>query len=320
MKINSHVVRVHFLGLVLSFLGTIASQGQTKTSLSQYFQLPYMYNAGFSGVENYTDLKAGYRRQWNTFNKAPKSFFIGANHRLGSGQNVDESPEIAHGISGFVLRESISSFNQTQLGASYAVHVPLTSIWKISSGLNVGYNAFKVSGEEWIIRDYHDAIYQALQNTSSLNYLSMDWGIVLSSEKVSVGYSAAGLVNKRLGGDLGSDAKLAIRHKAFVSYNYELNTEIEIIPTMLFQYENPLEPLYSFNAKARFRSMLWTGIGYTPNKAVSFLLGISSIRNFNFSYSYDMSVGDANNLGAGNHELIIGYSLFNNSNKKSFLW
>lgn len=323
MKRNSSMIHVKYisLALVLSFLSVIASKGQTKTSLTQYFQLPFIYNPGLTGIENYTDLKAGYRRQWNNFNKAPKSFFVGGNHRFGlAATEADESPKIAHGISGYIFRENISDFEQTQIGASYAVHVPLTSQWKISSGFNVGYNQFKIGAQDWIIRDYQDAIYHGLQSSGSLNYMAMDWGAVLYSDKISGGYSASGLVNERLGSDLNSDAKLAIRHKAFISYNYELNHEVEIIPTFLFQYENPLDPLYSFNIKARLKSFAWTGIGYTANKAMTFLLGISSIKNFNFSYSYDISIGDANHLGAGNHELIAGYVLFNKNRKKAFLW
>jgi type IX secretion system PorP/SprF family membrane protein len=321
MSTNLITTSVRFLSAILFLLGLLPSFAQTKTELSQYFQLPFMYNPGLSGMENYTDLKAGYRRQWNNFNKAPKGFFVSGNHQLGNEMQADDVlSKISHGISGYVLTENVAPLQKTELSASYAVHVPLSSLWKLGSGFSVNYNRFKNNSQEWILRDYDDAVYQALQTSGTLSYMTIGWGMTLHTEKLSAGYSVSGLVNKRLGDELSQDVKFPVRHKVFVSYNYMLDHEIELIPTILFQYESPLDPLYSFNIKARYRSSFWAGAGYTPNKALSFLLGASTVKNFNFSYSYDISVGDANNLGAGNHELVIGYVLFNRNQAKGFLW
>src|SRR5688572_19773406 len=51
---------------VLFFVAATA-YSQVNSPWTQYYQTPYMQNPALSGIENYTDIKIGYKRQWTSF-------------------------------------------------------------------------------------------------------------------------------------------------------------------------------------------------------------------------------------------------------------
>src|SRR5688572_928026 len=61
--------------------------GQLNNPLSQYNQLPYLQNAAFSGITGHTDIKAGFKKQWATFNGSPRSYLLGVDHVFGENVN-----------------------------------------------------------------------------------------------------------------------------------------------------------------------------------------------------------------------------------------
>jgi type IX secretion system PorP/SprF family membrane protein len=317
------IVGVSAMFLVID---TVTCSAQSNATLTQYFQLPFLYNPAFSGIEASTDIKVGYRKQWSSFSNAPKRYFAGINHRLGK---IDQSEKkgkkmatkVTHGAGAFILRESVGAIQHTQLNASYATHIPLSSTTRLASGASVRYNQIKTNVQEYIARDKQDGIYQSLINAEGrLNYGSVDWGMVLYTSKIYLGYAAAGLVSKRMTSEMTGTSELNIGHSMFMSYIGNVNSTIEIIPSVLAQYEDPIGLSYGVNIKARYKALLWTGVGYRNNEAISFLFGLTAKNSISFSYSYDMNTGEANNLGAGSHELIAGYTLFKTKNKKSLLW
>src|SRR5687767_5857234 len=61
----------------------LVAHAQYLPNSSQAFQFASVYNPAFTGVENYGDLKLGYRYQWTGFgNNAPKFMNIAYNIRL----------------------------------------------------------------------------------------------------------------------------------------------------------------------------------------------------------------------------------------------
>src|SRR6201986_23918 len=57
---------------------------QQRPQYTQYVFNNYLLNPALSGIENYTDVKAGYRSQWTGLQGAPVTSYLTVNAPLGS--------------------------------------------------------------------------------------------------------------------------------------------------------------------------------------------------------------------------------------------
>src|ERR1700753_1941521 len=73
---------------ILLFIAFIVVSGfavaQQRPQYTQYVFNNYLLNPALSGIENYTDVKAGYRSQWTGLQGAPVTSYLTVNAPLGS--------------------------------------------------------------------------------------------------------------------------------------------------------------------------------------------------------------------------------------------
>ncbi|WP_276374879.1 type IX secretion system membrane protein PorP/SprF [Chryseolinea sp. H1M3-3] len=307
--------------LVLAVILTDA-QSQIHSPWTQYNQVPYVQNAALSGIENFTDIKIGYKRQWSNFEGAPKTIFVGVNHTHALGnKDIESARPIKLGFSGYVAHNDYNFIKDTQLSLSYAVHVPLSSAYYLAMGLSTSYNKMKADVQELIIRDTQDPIYTSFLNgNGAVNYFNVDAGVVLYSEKFYAGYSTQRLIRTRFNSDVPGDGEFNLRHALMVGYNYSLNHQWQIQPSVLYRHEAALDDIYNLTLKVRYEKKVWAGVGVRPKASVSLLTGYRINDTFAFSYSYDLSTGRTNTISRGSHELILGILPFNKGGQKTFFW
>ncbi|MBT1699861.1 PorP/SprF family type IX secretion system membrane protein [Fulvivirgaceae bacterium PWU4] len=306
------------------------ASGQANNTFTQYFQLPYLTNPGFAGLQQYTDIKLGSRQQWNSYDDAPKSYLAAINHPVnfksvapaetGASNN---KPTTYAGIGGFLIQKNMGGYKDLQAGLSYAVHVPVSSSYRLSLGLTTAYSGVKADLDKFIVRDENDSFYKSIvSNNGSLQYFTVDAGLLLSSDRFMAGYSVLTLSSARLGinKDVDSEDELATRHQVMASYNHVVNADWEAIPSVIFRHDRFAGSSVALNVKARYRSQFWGGLGVDPGNSFSGLVGFSFKNNFSFTYSYEMNVSDVQSYSASAHELMIGISVFGKAKNKLLLW
>src|SRR6201990_3243940 len=75
--------RVLFLlGLLITSVNVIMAQ--QRPQYTQYVFNNFLLNPALSGIENYTDVKAGYRSQWTGLQGAPVTSYITVNTPIGN--------------------------------------------------------------------------------------------------------------------------------------------------------------------------------------------------------------------------------------------
>jgi type IX secretion system PorP/SprF family membrane protein len=312
---------VHSVALL--FVSAMPALSQINNPWTQYNQVPYLQNPALSGIEGYTDIKLGFKKQWSTFKGAPQTYFLGVNHVFNKPDtevSSDKKP-ILSGLSGYIAQNRYNFINDTQIGLSYAVHVPVSSKYYISMGLSTSYNWLKASMDELVVRDTQDPFYQnLLQNSGALNYFNMDGGLILYSDRLYAGYAIQRLVRTRLNSDLQGNEKSNLRHTLLLLYNYQLTESVELQPGLLYRYESALKDIYNISLKVRYNASLWGGISYSPKEAISLLAGYRINHLLTLSYSYDISIGGTNSASQGSHELILGFTPFNKVGQKTMFW
>src|SRR5688572_2763187 len=64
-------------------LYTSAIKAQQKPQFSQYMINNYLLNPAVTGIEDYTNIKMGFRQQWIGLEGAPKSYYITGHGAIG---------------------------------------------------------------------------------------------------------------------------------------------------------------------------------------------------------------------------------------------
>ncbi|MFI5453507.1 type IX secretion system membrane protein PorP/SprF [Pedobacter sp. UC225_61] len=78
--------------LIIFIIGiSLSSFGQQRPQYTQYIFNNYLLNPALSGIENYTDFKAGYRKQWSGIEGAPQTTFAAAHWSLGGRLFMEKS-------------------------------------------------------------------------------------------------------------------------------------------------------------------------------------------------------------------------------------
>lgn len=307
----NHIFKNIFKGVfLLAFcLCTFSGFGQINTPLSQYAQLPHLSNPASSGIERgLTDVKVGTRYQWVSADDSPKSYFLSANHAF-----ENEGTNIKVGLGGFIIQENADIYKDLQVGITTAVHVPVSQKFNLALGFKVDYNRLAVNLENMRVRDENDQFYRDLMDADgAVSYLNVSPGVMLHSDNFYVGYSILRLVQSRVEQENGNKEKPAMQHIAMLGYIYQINPDWEVLPSILVQLEDQFDPLYMVMGKVRYHAKFWIGAGFSPNNAVSGIVGLSPTSSFNVSYCYDHSIGDAAGFNRGSsHELIVGFPIGN---------
>src|SRR5476651_539447 len=73
-----------FCTIVLFVIAGLQLKAQQRPQYTQYVFNPILVNPAVSGIENYTDVKAGYRSQWTGLQGAPVTSYFTINAPLGS--------------------------------------------------------------------------------------------------------------------------------------------------------------------------------------------------------------------------------------------
>ena len=69
----------------------------------------------------------------------------------------------------------------------------------------------------------------------------------------------------------------------------------------------PRQLQFDFNARVIYMDMVWAGLSFRSNDALSFLIGYTYDNKIYIGYSYDFTVTDLRKYNSGTHEIMVGY-------------
>src|SRR5665213_2214476 len=138
------------------------AEAQQKPQYTQYVFDNMLLNPAVTGIENYIDLKAGYRSQWTGLQGAPVTSYLTLSAPFGSdfvqGDAASVSPgneanpysrlysqnyqaaEPHHGIGFMVVSDQAGPINTSNIDATYAYHLGISSTFNLSVGVAAGVN------------------------------------------------------------------------------------------------------------------------------------------------------------------------------------
>ena len=306
----------------------LAALSQTDPLMTQYWALPTAYNPAAAGSSEFLRIAAAGRMQWVGIENAPKSFMMVADSPLPFLQE-----RVGAGV--LVLHEQLGLFRNTA--------VELQAVWKfrmgagrLALGVQGGWFSQHFKGSEAVLTDSDSGAEGAYEEeggtgTSAVltdlagNAFDFSAGIFWSTNSFYAGAAVTHIFEPSVDlalegapqGVLASYQTVVPRAGYFIiGGNIPIKgTLFEVQPSCLLRTD-----FHDFNAeatlRASWRKFLTIGLGYRWKDAVSAMLGVA-FSGFFVGYAYDVPLSDIAKASSGSHEIVAGYRLKLDFNKKN---
>ncbi|HVS90923.1 MAG TPA: type IX secretion system membrane protein PorP/SprF [Mucilaginibacter sp.] len=322
------------LAVIILLIGYTTIFAQQKPQYTQYVLNNLLINPAVTGIENYVDMKAGYRSQWTGLEGAPVTSyitfsvpfgtdFVGGDAAALSGgneanpysrlytQTYQASPP-HHGIGFTVVSDQAGPINTTNIDATYAYHLGLSGTLNLALGVAAGMNHTSLNTSMITLENPLDPAIANGNNSQWKPDLSVGvWGY---SSDYYFGISAQQLLSQNLYFSTNnnySQAKTVPQLFITGGYKLSLSDDMALVPSALVKFISPLPVTYDINMKLAFNERFWIGASYRNGDAVAGMFGLNISSLINISYSYDYTTSALRTVSNGTHELVIGIMLNN---------
>ncbi len=323
-----------YLLLCVVCLATPFVKAQQKPQYTQYVFNNLLLNPAVTGIENYTDVKLGYRSQWTGLQGAPVTSYLTVDAPLGSdfvqgdatampaegGVNPSSrlytqnymAAEPHHGIGFMLVSDQAGPITQTNIDVTYAYHLGLTDRMNLAVGVAAGFNHISLNTASITLENPFDpAIANA--NPSQWNP-DLSTGIWLYSSNYYVGASVQQLLPENLyytSNNAHNQSKTVPQYFFTAGVKLFLTDDITLLPSFLIKEINPTPFTYDINAKFSFQDKVWIGGSYRRDDSFGVLAGVNINSFINVGYSYDITTSALNTVSNGTHEIVISLLLNN---------
>ncbi|MFD3002472.1 type IX secretion system membrane protein PorP/SprF [Pontibacter toksunensis] len=320
-------VRTSTLFLLLMFLPLLVLS-QQKPQYSQYMINNYLLNPAIAGIENYVDIKSGYRNQWTGIDGAPNNFYLSIHTKLAKDKAIapeagSKTPSFVgekemrtiyrragaqphHGIGLILLHDKIGPFTRLEANVSYAYHMPLTEEIKLGAGASAGISQHSLNGNKLVFANPADAASAGW----TVHRPNLKLGMWLYSSNFYAGLSASELISNTVsvGEEGGVDINFENHYFSTAAYKISATRNLDVIPSVMVKLLQPLPLSVDYNLRAIYDNKLWAGVSYRQNDSLALLGGITWNEVFDLGYSFDAGVSS---LGGVSHEVVLGMRIPN---------
>ncbi len=319
---------------IFIFILSIGNLLAQDIDYTQYYLNLAGLNSGFTGIEDFLDVKLATRQGWNNFGEKNSHVFVSA---YGTIKNANLSPlknsslrlsnpeyynrilskknmRRKQGIGGMITNQDIGLYKSVRMTANYAYHLPISKKLNWSLGAKLGYINQKINFAGYTVRDeINDTFYQQLikANQGTENLILADFGSALYSNNFYIGVSSVNLMMKRLGGfDLLSTDQ-SIHYSVQTGGNISLGNGLLLQPGFKLTVSEDYPLYWAVNARLKYKDFMYGGIAYENEVKISALFGFFINNTYSIHYAYDKYLNTLNSFNVSVHEVVVGISLSN---------
>ena len=310
------------------------AKAQQRPQYTQYVFNNYLLNPALSGIENYTDVKLGYRSQWTGLEGAPVTSYFSVNAPIGNrflqgdatafpaGGGLNPSSrsytqnymaaEPHHGVGLMVVSDKTGPITQTNIDATYAYHLGLTETLNLAVGVSAGVSHNIIDKSKLTYVDQNDPTINNIAGAQWKPDLGV--GVWAYSSNYFFGASVQQILPQNL---YVTTSTTAVQNKTvphyFVTGGVKLfvSDDITLMPSALLKFIAPVPVTFDVNMKMSFKDRFWIGGSYRRNDSYAALVGFNLSSLINVGYSYDFTTSALNTVSHGSHEIVLGILLNN---------
>lgn len=286
-------------------------------------------NPAVSGIDNYIDVKSGYRKQWAGLDGAPTTQYFSVSLPLGEeflysnansfsekGSNPAnrsflqdyQASEPHHGIGVTFVNDRAGYFKQTDFNFTYAYHLGLGAQLNLSTGVSAGFTSIGLDQSQLTLANENDPALSS--NTGSQLKPDVGVGVWLYGANYFVGLSAKQILSQQLNFGTSGIGKQAPHYFASAGMKFFVGDRFIAMPSVMVKHVSPVPVTYDLNMKLAYSDKFWVGGSYRKNDSFAALLGVNLGHLFTASYSYDFTTSKRT-ISGGTHEFVLGILLNN---------
>jgi len=276
----------------------LVSKGQQSPMYTQYMFNKFVYNPAVAGVDPFFQIRSNHRFQWVGLTDPPLTnalSYYGPHSRL------------PMGYGGFIYYDMTGPTSKAGITGAYAYNVGIMGDMRLSMGVSLGLMQYKVDGTQIMIKDKND---DAIQDAVYASFVpDANLGLYLYSKKWWAGFSTTQLINTKLKlfEQRTGLSKLKTHFYLAGGYMFDINDDFKIEPSAILKGTAPAQIQFDINTRVIFRDMVWLGLSYRTQDALSLLIGYTYDNRIHIGYSYDFTTTDLRKYSSGTHEIMIGY-------------
>lgn len=284
---------------VLILSQSVNAQQDPQYSLYQFNQM--IINPAYAGARDALAVVALRRDQWVNFPGAPKTTCLSA-HGPVLNKNI--------GLGFTVIRDEIGPRSTTGFYGNFAYILKLNQKWKLSFGLNAGYNRYQFDFNE-ITFQKEEAPSELLQNLTK-GTLDINGGLYLRKSSFFAGLSATHINTPSVYSyetSVANAGKISykIRTHLFltVGNSFILSKDFVFAPTIMVKQVSSSLGL-DLNLNFFLYKRLWLGAFYRNGFGPGALMQFYATDKLRLGLSYDTGLSNARKLGSS-FEVMVGF-------------
>jgi type IX secretion system PorP/SprF family membrane protein len=295
-----------FVGILILCPG-IKAQQDPQYNLYQFNQM--IINPAYAGSRDALAITALRRDQWVSFPGAPKTTCL-SGHAPILNKNI--------GLGATIIRDEIGPRSTTGFYANFAYILKLSQKFKLSFGLNGGYNRYQFDFNK--ITFQKDEATPELFQTLTKGTLDVNAGLYLRSNSFFMGLSATHINNPSVytyESTLGTNGKVTykvVTHLFFtIGNSFVINENVVFAPTILVkQVSNEVGA--DLNLNFFLYKRMWLGAFYRAGYGPGALMQFYATDKLRLGLSYDTGLSDARKLGSS-FEVMVGFDFSGTKSK-----
>lgn len=298
--------------VILTFFTTTVS-AQYDAMFTQYMFNEMYINPAYAGSKEAMSATLLHRQQWVNFPGRPITTSFSLHGPL-------MKNKMGLGIS--ALNEKIGVLNRNLVYISYAYRIKTGPSSTLAFGLMAGIHN-QVNKLSTLNPNNDGSVDPRFgQNNSNILTPNFGAGIYFSNKTFYTGLSIPRMINDNLilnssGNVSGNTDISALKFHYYYTIGniFTLSPDLKLKTQAMIQAVPNSPVLFNLNANVLVKEVLWLGLSYRSNAAISVIAGVQINPQFLVSYSYDYDLSKIQKYGQGSHEISLNY-LFSYKLKK----
>ncbi|WPP49323.1 PorP/SprF family type IX secretion system membrane protein [Catalinimonas niigatensis] len=299
---------------------------------SQFFAAPLYLNPAFTGTTKEHRFVANYRNQWRNIANGYVTYAFSYDYNMRDARS-------GFGLMASVDKAGAVGMGTTNIGFLYSYKIKLSNNWILTPGLHFAYGSRGIDKDKVVLLDQlsygdasipsNDPLVFSLKDT---DYFDFGSGLLLYNKSFWAGVSAFHMNEPNLS-MIGDESRLPMKASIHGGaririYNgpFKRNVIPSIAPSFIFKKQGNIEQLdlgVNFNYSPVMVGVWYRGMPVRENleksqvsqDALIFLVGMK-YDQFEFGYSYDITLSSLGPTSGGSHEISVAYHLYNPNRRK----
>lgn len=286
------------------------SLAQNQHNMSQYMLYHAFINPAAISNENVFNAAVFHRSQWVGVSGAPTSQGLCFNLPFKDAKNT---------VGLMVLHDKIGVNNSTQVSASYAYKLKLTSKINWAFGVNAFINITQSNYNKLESDNVYDPSFS--DNTASVVMPNFKFGTYVSGSRFYGGFAIPNLLENKIAGTNKGETKFNAQNLHYYlhgGYLFQLDPKNAIGVSTLIKQASGVPMQIDLNAQYIYNKKLGLGLSYRTSKELVAMVNYQITPMLKLGYAYDYNMSRLSKYTSGSHEIMLIFNMVKDKAAVSF--